>query len=58
MAVAILTPARALRRPRRADPRALIGIVVSLAALAGSISFWVGSSDTRVMNQAWSVNSL
>jgi len=47
MAVATLTPARALRRPRRADPRALIGVFVTLAALAGSVAFWVGSSDAR-----------
>ena len=47
MAAATLTPARALRRPRRADPRALIGVFVTLAALAGSISFWVGSSEAR-----------
>jgi Flp pilus assembly protein CpaB len=47
MAVATLTPARALRRPRRADPRALIGVCVTLAALAGSVAFWVSSSDAR-----------
>jgi Flp pilus assembly protein CpaB len=47
MAVATLTPARALRRPRRADPRALIGVLVTLAALAGSVAFWVTSSDAR-----------
>jgi Flp pilus assembly protein CpaB len=47
MAVATLTPARALRRPRRADPRALIGIFLTLAALAGSVAFWVGASDAR-----------
>src|SRR5258708_30104181 len=47
MAVATLTPARALRRPRRADPRALIGVFVTLAALAGSVAFWVVSSDAR-----------
>jgi Flp pilus assembly protein CpaB len=48
VAVAILTPARAaLRRPRRADPRALIGVFVTVAALAGSVAFWVGSSDAR-----------
>jgi len=47
MAVATLTPARALRRPRRADPRALIGVFLTLAALAGSITFWVGASDAR-----------
>src|SRR6266849_10165520 len=47
MAVATLTPARALRRPRRADPRALIGVCVTLVALAGSVAFWVSSSDAR-----------
>ncbi len=47
MAVATLTPARALRRPRRADPRALIGVCVTLIALAGSVAFWVTSSDAR-----------
>ena len=47
MVAATLTPARALRRPRRADPRALIGAFLTLAALAGSISFWVGSSEAR-----------
>jgi Flp pilus assembly protein CpaB len=47
LVVATLSPARALRRPRRADPRALIGIFVTLAALAGSVAFWVGASDAR-----------
>jgi Flp pilus assembly protein CpaB len=47
MAVATLSPARALRRPRRADPRALIGIFLTLAALAGSVAFWVSTSDSR-----------
>jgi Flp pilus assembly protein CpaB len=47
MAVATLTPAQALRRPRRADPRALVGIFLTLAALAGSVAFWVGASDAR-----------
>src|SRR5579859_7826236 len=47
MAVATLSPARALRRPRRADPRALIGVCLTLAALAGSVAFWVGATDTR-----------
>jgi Flp pilus assembly protein CpaB len=47
MAVATLTPARAFRRPRRADPRALIGVFLTLAALAGSVAFWVGASDAR-----------
>ena len=47
MAVATLSSARALRRPRRADPRALIGIFLTLAALAASVAFWVGASDAR-----------
>ncbi|HEV7662711.1 MAG TPA: SAF domain-containing protein, partial [Chloroflexota bacterium] len=47
MAVATLTPSRALHRPRRVDPRALIGVFLTLAALAGSVAFWVGSSDAR-----------
>jgi Flp pilus assembly protein CpaB len=47
MAVATLTTARALRRPRRADPRALVGIFLTVAALAGSVLFWVTTSDTR-----------
>jgi Flp pilus assembly protein CpaB len=47
MAVASLTSARAPRRPRRADPRALVGIVLTLTALAGSVAFWVSASDAR-----------
>jgi Flp pilus assembly protein CpaB len=47
MAVATLTSARALRRPRRADPRAIVGIVLTLAALAGSVAFWVSATDAR-----------
>jgi Flp pilus assembly protein CpaB len=49
MVAATLSPARALRRPRRADPRALIGIFLTLAALAGSVAFWVGTSDARAV---------
>ena len=46
MAVATLS-ARSLRRPRRADPRALVGIFLTLAALAGSVAFWVTATDAR-----------
>jgi pilus assembly protein CpaB len=49
MAVATLSSARALRRPTRADPRALVGIVLTLAALAGSVAFWVSASDARAV---------
>jgi Flp pilus assembly protein CpaB len=47
MAVATLSTARALRRPRRADPRALIGVFLTLAALGGSVAFWVNTTDAR-----------
>jgi Flp pilus assembly protein CpaB len=47
MAVATLSSTRALRRPRRADPRAIVGIVLTLAALAGSVAFWVTATDAR-----------
>jgi Flp pilus assembly protein CpaB len=47
MAVATLSPARALRRPRRADPRAIVGVFLTLAALAGSVAFWVSATDAR-----------
>jgi len=47
MAVATFSTAAALRRPRRADPRALIGVFLTLAALAGSVVFWVSATDVR-----------
>jgi Flp pilus assembly protein CpaB len=47
MAVATLSSTRALRRPRRADPRAIVGMVLTLAALAGSVAFWVSATDAR-----------
>jgi Flp pilus assembly protein CpaB len=47
MAVATLSTARVIRRPRRADPRALIGVFLTLAALAGSVAFWVSATDAR-----------
>ena len=47
MAAATLTSVRTARRPRRADPRALIGVFLTLVALAGSIAFWLGASDAR-----------
>ena len=47
MAVATLSTARALRRPRRADPRALLGIFLTIAALAGSVTFWVSATESR-----------
>lgn len=47
MAVATLSPGRALHRPRRADPRAIVGVFLTLAALAGSVAFWVSATDAR-----------
>src|SRR5689334_12472347 len=47
MVAATLSPARVLRRPRRTDPRAFIGLFLTVAALAGSISFWVSTSESR-----------
>src|SRR5919199_6001773 len=47
MAVMTLSPPRALRRPRRTDPRAIVGVFLTLAALGGSVAYWAGTSDTR-----------
>src|SRR5437588_630818 len=47
MTLATLSTAGTLRRPRRADPRALIGVFLTLAALAGSVTFWVSATDAR-----------
>jgi Flp pilus assembly protein CpaB len=47
MAVMSLSPVRALRRPRRTDPRAMVGVFVTLAALGGSIAYWTSTSDAR-----------
>jgi Flp pilus assembly protein CpaB len=49
MAVATLSTARAFRRPRRADPRALVGVFLTLAALGGSVAFWVSTTDSRAV---------
>ena len=46
MAVATLS-ARSLRRPRRADPRAIVGVFLTLAALVGSVAFWGTATDSR-----------
>jgi Flp pilus assembly protein CpaB len=47
VAVTTLTPARALRQPRRLDGRVLVGIALLLAATGGWLVFWTGSTDTR-----------
>ena len=47
MSATTLSPARALRRPRRLAGRALFGIFLLLLATGGSITFWSTSSETR-----------
>ncbi|HEV8636471.1 MAG TPA: Flp pilus assembly protein CpaB [Chloroflexota bacterium] len=47
MAVTTLTPARALRQPRRLDARVLVGIALLLAATGGWLVFWTNATDTR-----------
>jgi Flp pilus assembly protein CpaB len=47
VAVATLSPTRALREPRRLNVRALTGLFLALAAFAGSVAFWTVVSDTR-----------
>jgi Flp pilus assembly protein CpaB len=42
-----LTPGRALRRPRRIDLRAGLGVALLVAATAGNIGFYVLTSDSR-----------
>lgn len=49
MASATLSPARALRRPRRLDARPLFGIFLMLVAIGGSVAFWTASTDTRAV---------
>jgi Flp pilus assembly protein CpaB len=43
----LVSPARAIRQPRRLDLRAVLGLVLLLVATAGSILFWSASSDAR-----------
>ena len=47
MAVTSLTPAQALRQPRHLDLRALAGLVIMVLGIAGSISYWSSTNDTR-----------
>jgi pilus assembly protein CpaB len=49
MAATTLTPARAIRQPRRVDLRAVFGLFLLLLATGGSIAFWSASSDTRAV---------
>jgi pilus assembly protein CpaB len=47
MAATALTPARALRQPRRLDLRALVGVLLMLAATGGAIVAWSAAENTR-----------
>lgn len=44
-----LTPSRALRPPRKLDLRAVLGIFLTLLAVAGSVAYWTSISDTRAV---------
>src|SRR2546423_1386087 len=43
------TPERILRRPRRVDLRVVVGILLALSAVLGSITFWGSAMDTRAV---------
>ena len=47
MAVTTLTPAQALRQPRHVDLRAIAGLVIMALGIAGSISYWSTTNDSR-----------
>ena len=49
MATTVLTPVRALRRPRHLDLRAVLGLLLLLVAIAGSVAFWSASSATQAV---------
>jgi Flp pilus assembly protein CpaB len=49
MATTVLTPVRALRRPRHLDLRAVFGLLLLLVAIAGSVAFWSASSATQAV---------
>lgn len=42
-----LSPARALRQPRRLDARALVGVFLAVLSTVGALVFWSATSDTR-----------
>jgi Flp pilus assembly protein CpaB len=49
VAARTLTPAQALRPPRRLDARAFFGLVIAAIATLGSIAFWSSTSDSRAV---------
>jgi pilus assembly protein CpaB len=52
MASIALSPARALRRPRRLDMRAIFGLFLLLVAVIGSVAFWSASASTTTVLEA------
>jgi len=49
VATTVLSPVRALRRPRHLDLRAVLGLLLLLVAIAGSVAFWSASSATQAV---------
>ena len=49
MAALALSPARAIGSPRHLDLRLVLGVFLGLVAMAGSLSFWVASSESRAV---------
>jgi Flp pilus assembly protein CpaB len=47
MVATTLTPARALRQPRWPDLRAMVGLLLMLAAVGGAIVAWTAAENTR-----------
>ena len=47
MATVTLSRSKALRRPRHLDLRAVLGVLLLLIAVAGSVAFWSASSGTQ-----------
>ncbi|MBV9278922.1 MAG: Flp pilus assembly protein CpaB [Chloroflexi bacterium] len=49
MASIVMSPARALRRPRRIDLRAILGLLLLIVAVVGSLVVWSASSPTTAV---------
>lgn len=45
----LLTPAQAVRQPRRVNVRALVGVFLMLAFFTGSMAYWTATADTRAV---------
>lgn len=49
MTATLLSPTRTLRRPRRLDLRAVFGLFLMLLAIAGSVTLWSRTTETRAV---------